>query len=294
MKLLTYLHNGKESAGVLSKDGTSVFPFSSFGLPYEDMNSFIQNEGLNRLGDIRKKLELEAENAVPFSKVKMLAPVPMPMQDVICLGVNFLAHAEESARYKKETFQMDRADAVYFSKRVDRAVATGDFIDGHFDIVDSLDYEAELAVIIGRDARNVLEKDVFSYILGYTVMNDVSARNLQTWHKQWYFGKSLDGFTPMGPWIVTEDEFTRPPVLALRSRVNGELRQDSTTGLFITSIEAAVSELSRGMTLKAGTIISMGTPAGVGMGFNPPKFLKPGDVVECEIENIGTLTSTVK
>lgn len=294
MKLLTYLYAGKESAGVLSEDGTQVFPFGGFGLPYEDMNSFIQNAGLNHLGDIRKELESEAENAVPFSEVKILAPVPVPMQDVICLGVNFLAHAEESARYKKETFQMDRADAVYFSKRVDRAVATGDFIDGHFDIVDSLDYEAELAVIIGRDARDVSEKDVFSYILGYTVMNDVSARNLQTRHKQWYFGKSLDGFAPMGPWIVTEDEFTRPPVLSIQSRVNGEIRQDSTTGLFITSIEAAVSELSRGMTLKAGTIISMGTPAGVGMGFNPPKFLKPGDVVECEIEGIGTLTNTVK
>nr|WP_319488309.1 fumarylacetoacetate hydrolase family protein [uncultured Caproiciproducens sp.] len=294
MKLLTYLYDGTENAGVLSKDGTKVFPFSSFGVPYEDMNSFIQNAGQNQLNTIYAKLESKTEGAVSFDEIKILAPIPVPAQDVICLGVNFLAHAQESARFKKETFQMDRTDAVYFSKRVNRAVASGDLIDGHFDIVDSLDYEAELAVVIGKDARNVSAEDVFSHILGYTVMNDVSARNIQSRHKQWYFGKSLDGFTPMGPWIVTEDEFNRPPVLTVQSRVNGELRQDSTTGLFITSIEAAVSELSQGMTLKAGTVISMGTPAGVGMGFDPPKFLKSGDVVECEIEGIGTLTNPVK
>ncbi|MBW7573556.1 fumarylacetoacetate hydrolase family protein [Caproiciproducens faecalis] len=294
MKLLTYLHSGKENAGVLSKDGTSVFPFCSFGLPYNDMNSFIRDSGMSRLNELSQALESKTDGGVPFSEIKLLAPIPQPAQDVICLGVNFLAHAQESARYKKEVFEQDRAAAVYFSKRVDRAVATGDEIDGHFDIVDSLDYEAELAVVIGRDARDVSEQDVFSYILGYTVMNDVSARNLQTRHKQWYFGKSLDGFAPMGPWIVTEEEFDRPPVLSVQSRVNGEVRQNSTTGLFITSIESAVSELSQGMTLKAGTIISMGTPAGVGMGFDPPKFLKPGDVVECEVEKIGTLRNTIQ
>ncbi|TQI65943.1 fumarylacetoacetate hydrolase family protein [Clostridium sp. KNHs216] len=294
MKLLTYLYGGKGNAGVLSKDGTGVFPFAGFGLPYEDMNSFIRDAGMDRLSEIQRALDSKEDGAVPFQDIQVLAPIPVPAQDIICLGVNFLAHAEESARYKKETFERDQAAAVYFSKRVDRAVPNGGLIDGHFDIVDSLDYEAELAVVIGRDARNVPEKDVFSYVLGYTVMNDVSARNIQTRHKQWYFGKSLDGFTPMGPWIVTEGEFTRPPVLSIQSRVNGEIRQDSTTGLFITSIESAVSELSRGMTLKAGTILSMGTPAGVGMGFCPPRFLKSGDVVECEVEKIGTLRNTVQ
>jgi 2-keto-4-pentenoate hydratase/2-oxohepta-3-ene-1,7-dioic acid hydratase (catechol pathway) len=294
MKLLTYLYGGKENVGVLSKDGTGVFPFTVFGLPYEDMNSFIRDAGMDRLSEIQRALDSKEDGAVPFQDIQVLAPIPVPAQDIICLGVNFLAHAEESARYKKETFERDQAAAVYFSKRVDRAVPNGGLIDGHFDIVDSLDYEAELAVVIGRDARDVPEKDVFSYVLGYTVMNDVSARNIQTRHKQWYFGKSLDGFTPMGPWIVTEGEFTRPPVLSIQSRVNGEIRQNSTTGLFITSIESAVSELSRGMTLKAGTILSMGTPAGVGMGFFPPRFLKSGDVVECEVEKIGTLRNTVQ
>ena len=160
-------------------------------------------------------------------------------------------------------------------------------------MVDSLDYEAELAFIIGKDAKNVKEEDAFDYIFGYTIMNDVSARNLQTAHKQWYFGKSLDGFTPLGPVIVTKDEFDYPPKLDIKSYVNGELRQDSNTELLIFGIAHVVSELSKGMTLKAGTIISMGTPAGVGMGFVPPRFLKKGDVVTCEIEGIGKLTNTI-
>lgn len=156
-----------------------------------------------------------------------------------------------------------------------------------------MDYEAELAVIIGKDAKNVPVSEVKNYIFGYTVINDVSARTLQTRHKQWYFGKSLDGFLPMGPCIVTAEEFPYPPRLSIQSRVNGELRQDSSTELMIFGIDHVVSELSAGMTLKAGTIIATGTPAGVGMGFDPPRFLKPGDVVECSIEGIGTLVNRV-
>ena len=135
--------------------------------------------------------------------------------------------------------------------------------------------------------------EVKNYIFGYTVINDVSARTLQTRHKQWYFGKSLDGFLPMGPCIVTAEELPYPPRLSIQSRVNGELRQDSSTELMIFDIDHVVSELSAGMTLKAGTIIATGTPAGVGMGFDPPRFLKPGDVVECSIEGIGTLVNRV-
>ena len=174
------------------------------------------------------------------------------------------------------------------------AVAPEGDIESHPGLVERLDYEAELAVIIGKTARNVKAKDAADYIFGYTVLNDVSARVLQTAHKQWYFGKSLDGFTPMGPCIVTADEIVFPPALHITARVNGELRQDSTTDLLITSIADIIEELSSGMTLLPGTIISTGTPSGVGMGFDPPKFLKPGDVVECAIEGIGTLRNTVR
>ena len=149
--------------------------------------------------------------------------------------------------------------------------------------MEQLDYEAELAVVIGRTAKDVPANQAGEYIFGYTILNDVSARVLQTAHKQWYFGKGLDGFTPMGPWITTADEVAFPPALAISSKVNGELRQHSNTSLLMT-----------GITLLPGTIIATGTPAGVGMGFDPPKFLKSGDVVECTIEGIGTLCNTVR
>jgi len=177
---------------------------------------------------------------------------------------------------------------------VNRAVADGEPIRAHADLVESLDYEVELGVILGKDACCVSREEVRDYILGYTIVNDVSARNVQTAHKQWYFGKSLDGFTPMGPCILTADEVdTFPPELDLYAKVNGELRQESNTRWQIFPIDVVVAELSRGMTLKVGTIIITGTPSGVGMGMKPPTFLKEGDVVECGISKIGTLTNPV-
>lgn len=292
MKLLTFEYEGVRKAGVLSSDEKTVIKISVEGKEFDDIGSFIDFADESVIDSV-KKLSEASKEGLNINSVKLCAPIPFPKQDIICLGINYMAHAEESARYKKEAFGGDRPFAVYFSKRVDEAVGDGGFIDGHFDIVDSLDYEAELAVVIGKDAKNISEEDAFDYVLGYTIINDISARNLQTQHKQWYFGKSLDGFTPMGPWIVTADEFDNPPVLKISSKVNGELRQNSSTDLLIFGIAHVISELSRGMTLKAGTIISMGTPAGVGMGFIPPKFLKSGDVVQCEIEKIGSITNTI-
>ena len=142
----------------------------------------------------------------------------------------------------------------------------GGYIESHWELVDRLDYECELAVVLGKDCKNVTKEEAREYILGYTIVNDVSAREVQTRHKQWYFGKSMDGFTPMGPWIVTADEFAFPPKLSIQSYVNGELRQDSNTSELIFGIDHVICELSAGMTLKAGTVIATGTPAGAGMG----------------------------
>lgn len=296
MKLVTYLYEGKEAAGVISPCGDYVYPVKALGFACESMNELIDSlavmdQGMEKL---KKAVSEGTEAKLPINSVTLLAPIPQPKQDMICLGINYMAHAEESARYKKEAFGGERPYAVYFSKRVGEAVRPGGEIDGHFDIVERLDYEAELAFIIGKDAKGVEEKDAADYVLGYTIINDVSARQIQTRHKQWYFGKSLDGFTPMGPCIVTADEFEFPPKLAIQSRINGELRQDSNTELLIFGVPHIIHELSQGMTLKAGTVIATGTPAGVGMGFEPPKFLKAGDKVECIIEGIGTLENTVK
>lgn len=299
MKLVTYKNNSVLRAGVLSNNEQWIYPVAAAGCGNMDMLALVKSDGTTQmklladLSALSAKDPEDVEGALPYADAKLAAPIPYPEQDIICLGINYMAHAEESARYKKEAFGGERPYAVYFSKRVNEAVGpTGD-IEAHTGLVDSLDYEAELAVVIGREARNVPEEKVKDYVFGYTVLNDVSARNVQTRHKQWYFGKSLDGFTPMGPCIVTADAIAYPPVLKIQSYVNGELRQDSDTGLLIFNIDHVVSELSQGMTLRAGTIISMGTPAGVGMGFVPPKFLKPGDVVECRIEGIGALKNRV-
>ena len=283
MKLVTYLHNGKEAVGVLSEDGTAVHP-----LPFPDMNALIEAP--------REQLLAAAEaakGALPLAAVTLLAPIPRPRQDIICLGMNYRDHLTEAANYDS-AFAKERPVTVYFSKRVSQAVAPEGFIERHADLTNRLDYENELAVIIGKSAKNVKAADAADYIFGYTIVNDVSAREVQTSHKQFYFGKSLDGFTPMGPCITTADEIAFPPALTLTTRVNGELRQNSNTELLLNSIAEIIQELSSGMTLLPGTIIATGTPAGVGMGFDPPKFLKPGDVVECTIAGIGTLRNTVR
>lgn len=294
MKFITYKYESKEQVGILTKNEQGVYPIKALGLKYETMNDLVENLTNEEMNKLQEALEKDTIKIISINNICKMAPIPNPRQDIICLGINYMAHAVESARFKKEAFGGDRPYAVYFSKRVGNATGAEDYIPSYPEIVDSLDYEAELAVIISKDAKNVAKEDAFDYVFGYTIINDVSARNLQTRHKQWYFGKSLDGFTPMGPCIVTKDEFVNPPVLKICSKVNGELRQNSTTGLMITSIEDVIHELSQGITLKAGTIIAMGTPAGVGMGFEPPRFLKAGDIVECEVEGIGCLKNTVK
>ena len=294
MKFITYKYDNKEQVGILSKNEQGIYPIKTLGLNYQTMTELIENITDEQITTLQLAIEKDSSTILCIDDVTKMAPIPNPKQDIICLGINYMAHAVESARYKKEAFGGDRPYAVYFSKRVNFATGDGDYIPSYPELVDSLDYEAELAVIIKKDAKNVAKEEAYDYVFGYTIINDVSARNLQTRHKQWYFGKSLDGFTPMGPCIVTKDEFINPPVLKICSKVNGELRQNSTTDLMITSIENVIHELSQGVTLKAGTIIAMGTPAGVGMGFEPPKFLKAGDMVECEIEGIGSLKNIVK
>lgn len=296
MKIVTFQTEKKRKLGILSADGQWVYPIERFGMEYQEMEEAIEemsDSEIQLLNHMAGKDPYEVPGAARLGEIKLLAPILKPKQDVICLGINYMDHAAESARYKKEAFGGERPYAVYFSKRVNRAVGTEEGIPRHGNLVERLDYEVELAVILKKDAYHVSEEEAKDYIFGYTVINDVSARAVQTRHQQWYFGKSLDGFLPMGPCIVSADEIAYPPKLNIRSYVNGELRQNSNTELLIFGISHVISELSRGMTLQAGTIIAMGTPAGVGMGFDPPKFLEVGDVVECEIEGIGRIRNTV-
>lgn len=297
MKLLTYEVDRRRDIGVMSKDEMWVFPLKAFGMDYKDMMEVVRGFSQSEKDLLEYAAGLEPYKVVGAamrSEVKILAPIQEPGQDIICLGLNYAAHAEESARFKQESYEGNRKAPVYFSKRVNQTVDPDGKIPSHSDMVDSLDYEAELAVIIGKDAKDVPKDKVKDYLFGYTIINDVSARNVQNAHKQWYFGKSLDGFTPMGPWILTVDDTNYPPKFPIRSVVNGEVRQDSNTELMLFTIEDVVCELSAGMTLKAGTIISTGTPAGAGMGFTPPKFLKSGDEVECIIEGLGSIKNIIE
>ena len=287
MKLVTFRRasGGSPEPGILI-GGERILPLPQ----WKSMNEIILGADMGAL----KALAAAGGETLEPGSVTLLSPIPEPLQDVLCLGLNYFAHADEAARYSQESFSSDRAVPIFFSKRVSYSQGTGDAIPAHEDLTSRLDYETELAVIIGKDAKDVAPEDAEKYIFGYTVLNDVSARDLQTRHKQWYFGKSLDGFTPMGPCIVTADEIPFPPALKISTRVNGELRQSSTTDMLMHGIPEIVSFLSRGMTLKAGTIIATGTPKGVIMGMENPVFLKKGDKIECTIEGIGTLVNPVE
>jgi 2-keto-4-pentenoate hydratase/2-oxohepta-3-ene-1,7-dioic acid hydratase in catechol pathway len=276
MKLVTFRWAGQELVGALTAQG--IAPLRQYGSMLELICAGVP--------------EVLPQERIARNEVELLAPIPRPAQDVIGLGMNFADHTTEAARFHPTMVR--EGYAVYFAKRVRAAVADGGAIDSHPAVTQQVDYEAEVAVILGKDAYQVPKERAGEYVFGYTIVNDVSAREVQTRHKQFYLGKSLDSFTPMGPCIVTADEFSFPPEIGIRCRVNGELRQNGNTRQWIYGIQDVIEDLSAGMTLEAGTIISMGTPAGVGMGFDPPKYLRPGDVVACEADGIGILTNTVE
>ena len=289
MRFLTFDKNGVKS-GIVGLNG-SVFSFDDMGLKFADLNDFIERSNKKDYEILRQFSQKESKTHI--KEVRILAPIVTPRQDIICIGINYMDHAKESAKFKGEKFDGVREYPVYFSKRVNEAVGHKGVISAHENVTQKVDYEAELAVVLAKDARNVKADEVKKYILGYTIINDFSARDLQSRHKQFYFGKSLDLFCAMGPVIVSADELDSKN-LAIKCYVNGELRQNSNTSNMIFDEYYVIEELSSAMTLKAGTIISLGTPSGVGMGFEPPKFLKSGDVVRCEIDMIGAIENVIK
>ena len=289
MKLVTFTRRGEtlEELGLLR--GSSVLPLRDLGFSYADMNELI----LRSTPEERAAMSAADGACLPLSAVTLLSPIPRPLQDVLCLGLNYHDHAAEAKGFSRDAFGVELAAPIFFSKRVGYSQGSGAPIPAHRDLTEQLDFENELAVILGRDAQNVPQEEAASYIFGYTVLNDVSAREVQTRHKQWYFGKSLEGFCPMGPCIVTADEIPFPPRLRIYTTLNGVLRQDSNTGFLIHSIAEIISTLSRGMLLRAGTIIATGTPKGVLMGDPEPRFLQSGDRVVCGIEGIGELENPI-
>lgn len=294
MRFYTADFDGKQEVMVGFDSGEKVVKLKHLGLIYKDMNDVILSITDEELRLLKKANTIGLGGKYyNLEDVKLMAPVVQPLQDIICLGINYDEHAAEAGRFSEEAFGGERPCTIYFSKRVNKATATMEEIPSYKGLVDSLDYEAELGVILKNDVKNVPVEKALDCVFGYTIINDVSARNLQTSHKQWYRGKSLDGFTPMGPCIVTADEIEDVQSLDIECYVNGQLRQKSNTKYMIQTVAGAISELSQGMTLRAGTIIATGTPAGVGMGMEPPAFLNEGDRVICRIEKIGQIENII-
>ncbi|MEQ8175532.1 MAG: fumarylacetoacetate hydrolase family protein [Syntrophomonadaceae bacterium] len=290
MRFVTYEYNGEQQPGLLLSDG--VIPLSGPGLQFGSMNQLI--DSMNN--DLEKKLTALAVsqvNTLPLDSIKLLAPIPYPKRNVFCLGKNYEEHAREINATRISDSGIPEVP-IYFTKLAAPAIAHGDplVVSPHATV--QVDYEVELAIIIGKEGSNIRIDEALEYVFGYTIINDVTARDLQVSHKQWFKGKSLDSFCPMGPCIVYRDEINTPVELDIQCRVNGELRQNSNTRNMIFDIPYIINDLSKGLTLKPGDIICTGTPSGVGMGFDPPRFLKNGDVVECYIQNIGSLTNQVR
>jgi len=246
---------------------------------------------IRRYGEIKTGLSADGA-ALPLSSVRLLAPIPHPARNIFCVGKNYLDHAREFAGSGYEAgavkgAEIDEYPAV-FTKPASTVVGPGDTVSLHPHITSAVDYEVELTLVIGKGGRDIPATRAYEHIWGYTIVNDVTARDRQRNHKQWFMGKALDTFCPMGPWIVTADALdgTRTRV---RCWVNGELRQDGQTTDFIFDIPSLIETCSRGISLYPGDVIATGTPAGVGMGLSPPQYLKPGDTVRIEIDGLGTL-----
>jgi 2-keto-4-pentenoate hydratase/2-oxohepta-3-ene-1,7-dioic acid hydratase in catechol pathway len=309
MKLLSYRRDGDESIGVLVgarvldlKEASKKHYGGAFTDKSEksltDMISFL-NLGEYGLGEAQKALDWAAENDDPGSEdrglvdlneVELMAPIPRPKKNVVCLGLNYADHVAEG----KKTLDEERPlpeHPIFFTKPPTA-------INGPFDdivyprVTERLDYEVELAVVIGKEGKYIAEEHAFDHIAGYSVFNDVSARDLQTRHGQWFKGKSLDTFAPMGPYLVTPDEVGDPLDLGLWLKVNGVVRQSSNTSNLIFDIPKIVSTLSAGITLEVGDIIATGTPSGVGSA-HELGLLKVGDVVEAHVDKIGSIRNTV-
>lgn len=285
MRLVTYKDEGGVHLGALRDD--SVVSLDHVA---PDMLTLIDG-GDAALKQARAAVE-RAESTRPLSEVQLLAPIPRPRQNIVCLGMNYAEHARESMRAKglPETLP---PHPVFFTKAVTTVCGPDDDIPLDPKVTSQLDYEVELAYIIGRSGKNISRDDAMNYVFGYTIVNDVSARDLQNQHQQFFKGKSLDRSCPLGPCIVTADEIPDPGKLGLRLRLNGETRQDSSVGDLIFDIPTTIEVLSLGATIEPGTIVSTGTPSGVGMGLTPPTYMKPGDVMEAEIDQIGVLRNKV-
>lgn len=293
MRLVTFSDAQGMRIGVHDPASNTIVDLAAGTRLPRDMNAFIAL-GKNGLSRARRAVK-SGEGRIPAGAVKLHAPIPRPAKNILCVGKNYYEHAREfHASGVDATGKETVPEApVIFTKWPNSVIGPGEPIPSANDYTDTTDYEGELTAVIGEGGRNISRKDAYDHVYGYTIINDVSARTLQNLHRQWFVGKSLDGYCPMGPCLVTADEVKDVTQLQLVTRVNGELRQSAFVSQLIFDIPALIETLSRVMTLEPGDLIATGTCAGVGIGFDPPRYLKKGDVVAVTIEPIGTLENPV-
>ena len=294
MRLVTFSDTKGMRIGVHDAASDTIVDLAATTRLPKDMTAFI---ALGRKGLKRARVAVKSGTGrLPVASVRLHAPIPRPAKNILCVGKNYYDHARE--------FHNSGVDAsagkdpipelpIIFTKWPNSVIASGEPIPSWLDYSHSTDYEGELTVVIGPGGRGIAKKDAYDHVYGYTIINDATARTLQNKHRQWFLGKSLDGYCPMGPCIVTADEVPDVTQLRLITRVNGEVRQDALVSELIFDIPTLIETLSRVMTLDPGDLLATGTCVGVGIGFNPPKYLQKGDRVAITIEPIGTLESPV-
>ena len=298
MRLLTFSETGETppEIGVLGEDGTSVVALNRISpdVPIS-MTDFIRS-GADGLLAARKAMKNAFAGAVfPIGDIHLLAPIPVPPRNIFCVGKNYRDHANEVKGTGIDPTGLNPIPEhpIIFTKSLTAITGPGAFIPATSDPMGSTDYEGELAVVIGRKGKGISRENAFAHVYGYTIVNDVTSRRMQKRHHQWFMGKNLDGFCPMGPVLVTAEAVADVTALTLETRVNDEVRQQGAISDLIFDIPTLIQTLSATMTLLPGDIIATGTPAGVGMGFDPPRFLQAGDVVSITISGIGTLENPV-
>jgi len=287
MRFATVIVDGSELPAVFVEEG--YYPLKNIlgSSSPKTLLEYIQNP----VKDLSEVLTHKKIKSLSPDNVTVCSPIPRPFRDVICLGKNYADHAKEliDTKIVSDDGGLVPEYPIFFSKSAYPAIGHNGRISLHDHFTKQVDYEVELAVIIGKKTYCLQEAEVEDVIFGYTILNDITARDIQKRYGQWFCGKSLDGFCPIGPHIVTKDELPFPVELDIACRVNGETRQNSNTSKLIFNIPRIISELSKGLTLHPGDIIATGTPGGVGHGMKPPRYLQKGDVVECEVEKIGVL-----
>ena len=292
MRLVTYVGNSDNTKTALLINDR-VVPLEQLGIS-NDMNEIIKD--FQKVKKIISENKIENLKTLDLSEIKLHAPIPRPLRNIMCVGKNYHDHAQEfyGSGFDSSGKKAVADFPVIFTKATTSVIATDENIILANDYTNTTDYEGELGLILSKGGKNIKPEDAYDYIFGYTIINDVSARNIQKQHEQWFIGKSPDTYCPMGPAIVTSDEIGDVTKLKLKTTVNGEVRQDSIVERLIFDIPTLLSTISKTMTLEVCDIIATGTPAGVGIGFEPPVYLKSGDQVEVSIDKLGVLRNAIK